>query len=87
VAAREWIVEASDAFAVWEATRKPSADDKGAMAAWLRDCEQHGPPPADDIDDRGNLTARGPGGQPIRFRRFDFPTDDPPGYMFVMQIG
>ena len=57
------------------------------MAAWLQDCERNGPPPADSIDDKGNLTAQGPGGIVVRFRRFDFPDHDPPGYVFVVAIG
>jgi len=74
------------AFALSEARSRPSPDAKGDMAAWLRRCEIEGPSPADEVDDRGNLTARGPRGERIRFRRFDSGGEEPRGYMFVLSI-
>ena len=82
----EWVVEAAAAFAVWEVRSGPSPDAKGELSSWLANCEEQGPPPANELDERGNLTARGPRGERIRFRRFDFPGEDPPGYMFVLSI-
>jgi len=81
-----WRVEAFDAFTVWESNRRPSADRKGDMVAWLAQCEREGPPAADDVDDKANLTTRGPNGETIRFRRFDTPGRDLFGHMFILEI-
>jgi hypothetical protein len=86
VANGSWIVEAADAFGAWEARHRPSAEEKGAVAQWLELCEQQGPPPADDVDDRGNMRSAVAGIEVI-FRRFDLPAGvDPLGYI-VLKIG
>ena len=72
---------------VWEARYRPSPAEKGAIAGWLEECEQHGPPAADNSDDRGNLTVTGPRSTVIMFRRFDAPGQDPAGYMLILSIG
>ena len=85
MASGKWVVEAAEAFEIWIIRHRPGPDKKGDMARWLEDCE-NGPPPGDDVDDRGNISVSGPHDTTIRFRRFDFAESDPPGYMLVLSI-
>jgi hypothetical protein len=81
-----WRVDAVDAFTAWEVRHRPTPDEKGDMARWLDQCVDEGPPPADEVDEAGNLVVDGPANTHVRFRRWDFPDRDPSGYMFVLGI-
>lgn len=80
-----WVVNAFDAYTVWQIRHRPSAEEKGLVVSWLAEREALGPPDDATVDDRQNYTARA-GQREFYFRRFDLPGQDPAGFMVVMEI-
>ena len=80
-----WVVNATDAYAIWAIRHRPSPEDRGFVVNWLARCEAIGPPDDATVDDKQNYTARA-GKRSFYFRRFDLPGQEPTGYMLVMEI-
>lgn len=53
-----WVVDALDAYTIWEVRHRPSAEDKGLVVNWLAEREALGPPADATVDDRQNYTVR-----------------------------
>jgi hypothetical protein len=80
-----WVVQATDAYAVWVRRHQPTAEQKGFVANWLAEREALGPPEDAVVDDRNNWSAV-LGEREFYFRREDLLGREPAGYMFVMRI-
>jgi hypothetical protein len=80
-----WVVNAIDAYAIWEIRHRPTAEQKGFVVNWLAEREALRPPDDAMVDDKENHTARA-GQREFYFRRFDLPGQEPAGYMLVMEI-
>ena len=39
-----WVVDAAEAYAIWEARHRPTADEKAFVVNWLAERESSGPP-------------------------------------------
>jgi hypothetical protein len=85
VASGRWVVEADDAWMIWETRHRPNAEEKGFVVNWLDERERSGPPADAVVDDKGNWTATA-GGMEFYYRREDSAGPDVDGYLFVMEI-
>ncbi len=90
MAASNWLVVVTDAYAAWLEVSEPSPADERAMIGWLVDLERKGPPSMVGVAANGLREAEGPNGERIEHDVIATPLNlpTPPfGIIAIKRIG